>query len=378
MTDGQGSSVTWAWQSEKHNRRRWNQGRANILASYDLYDRILGCVATAAMGDALGAPTEAMSRADIISGYGGYVREFYKPGASSYAEGNEPGEVTDDSTQLYEMARALVETDGDLTVEAAAKALLKWSEYEKFYPRNAGPTTQYVIEELKQGKDPVEVGLAGGTYGRGTSNGAAMRVAPAGLVNPGNLDGAVKTAITMCAPSHANQIAYSGAAAIACGIAEAITEKADVFSVIRACMYGARAAEHYGLEHARIAAGCRVVPRVGQAVRIAIEAETLDQLLAELEGQIGNDGEISSTVPTAIGLFAFAGGDPFDTIVAGANIGNDTDTIACIAGALAGALSGFARVPQDKYEYLKTANAYLDFEGISRQMADIASRRLKV
>ena len=37
---------------------------------YDLHDRILGCLVTAGMGDALGVPSEAYSRAEILQEYG--------------------------------------------------------------------------------------------------------------------------------------------------------------------------------------------------------------------------------------------------------------------------------------------------------------------
>lgn len=37
---------------------------------YSLYDRVLGCLVTAGMGDGIGAPTEAMSRQEILEKYG--------------------------------------------------------------------------------------------------------------------------------------------------------------------------------------------------------------------------------------------------------------------------------------------------------------------
>ena len=38
--------------------------------SYDLYDRVLGCLLAAGMGDGIGAPTEGLSQDEIAAEYG--------------------------------------------------------------------------------------------------------------------------------------------------------------------------------------------------------------------------------------------------------------------------------------------------------------------
>lgn len=342
----------------------------------DLADRILGSLVAAAMGDAMGAPTEALSRVEILERYGGYVRQFVEPAPGSfYAADNAAGEITDDASQMYEMAKALVETNGSLTAEAAAAALVRWAQtYTKYYPRDAGPTTRFVIEELLAGKDPIEVGKTGGVYGRGVSNGAAMRVASAGLIHPGDVEGALKTAIVMTSPSHGTQLAYSGVGAIACGIANALSENASVLTVLQACFYGAREGEKYGEKHGRIAPGASILPLLGRAVKVAVEAESMEDLLIKMEREVGNHGNINISVPCAIGLFAYTDGDPLETIIAGTNVGNDTDSIACIAGSLAGALRGFSSIDKKLYLQFKKANPTFDFEKLGQDLYRIASK----
>src|SRR2546430_14503344 len=83
------------------------------------------------------------------------------------------------------------------------------------------------IEELRKGTDPRVVGRQGRLTSLGTSNGAAMRIAPAGLAHPGDLEGAVRDAVTMCLPTHATPLAISGASAVAAGIAPALTARPD-------------------------------------------------------------------------------------------------------------------------------------------------------
>jgi ADP-ribosylglycohydrolase len=342
-----------------------------------IHDRVLGCLVTAGMGDGVGAPSEAMSRAEIYEKYGGPITKFLDPGDNKYALGNLIGEGTDDASQMFEMAKAVVKTDGNLTVNAAADAIINWSRnYPKYYPRNAGPTTSQVIGDLIAGKDPVEVGKVGKTYYRGTSNGAAMRVAAAGLCSPNNLDKAINTAIIMSKPSHGTQHAFAGSSAIACGIAKAMVDGSDINSVLKACLYGAAEGERIGLKEARIACGSNLIPKLLKAIEISFSTNNMDEALKQLEYEIGNDGSIQVSVSIAIGIFAAAEGDPIKTILGGANIGGDTDTIACVAGMLAGAYSGFSKIPNEWYEIFKLANPLLDFEGISIELAKIAEREL--
>ncbi len=68
------------------------------------------------------------------------------------------------------------------------------------------------------------------------------------------------------------------------------------------------------------------------------------------------------SVPAAVGIFVAAGGDPLETVVGGTNIGNDTDTIAAMAGSLAGALHGIEAVPADLFATVKAVNSE-DIEG---------------
>lgn len=344
---------------------------------YDLYDRVLGSMVAAGMGDALGVPGEAYGRDEILQEYGGPIDHFMGPGNNIYGEGNLPAEVTDDSSQMYEMAKAIIVTGGELTVQAAADALVNWTkQYPKYYPRNAGPTMSNWVKEYLAGGDPLELAKKGKAYGRGVSNGCAMRVAPAALCNPGDWDGAIHTAVTMTSVSHGTQHAYAGACAIACAISEAMTETPQISSVVKAAVYGAREGEKIGLKEARRAYGPGVLPRLMTAIDCAYRASDADEASMLLEEMVGCNGDIQPTVGIAIGLFIANDGDPIKTISAAANIGGDTDTFACIAGMIAGAYKGFKSIPKDWYEEFKKANPLLDFEWAAGELTKIAKVRM--
>ena len=343
---------------------------------YSLYDRVLGCLATAGMGDGIGAPTEVMSRQEILEKYG-RITGFVDGSTNLVAWGNRTAEITDDTSQMYEMVKAVIRCGGELTAQEAGQALVRWSEnYPRYFPRNAGPTTRNVIERLKAGEDPCAVGRTGGRYELGTSNGAIMRIAGAGLCSPGDLEGAIKTAVAMTECSHATQIAFSAACAIACGIAQAMTSRCDVHSVVKACVYGAKRGEEIGLQKARIAAGARVLPKILRAVELAYLADGPEEAEVLLNDELGTDSSaIAQTCALAIGLFVAADGDSAGSILGGANIGGDTDTIACISGMLAGARNGYSALPEAWRALFRQANPDLDLCGAAGEMVRLIEKK---
>ncbi len=149
-----------------------------------LHDRVLGCLATACIGDALGAPAEQRSPSEIHELWGGPVRDFQAPPEDSpYAEGRHAGQITDDASQLLGLVDTYLTEPGPLTAAGVGRMLLRWSETE-YYPRFAGPSASRAVEALRAGADAKTLGAQGRLCTDGTSNGVAMRVAPAGLRHP--------------------------------------------------------------------------------------------------------------------------------------------------------------------------------------------------
>jgi len=344
-----------------------------------LYDRILGSLVTAGLGDAMGAATEQWRTGEIIQAHGGLLRTLVKPPVDTFSAGNKAGQVTDDTSQAYYLARALIEHDGAMTPDIWKQTLIRWAE-ESPHRTAMGPTTRLMVETWQKGGDTSHMATVGQSTRKlnsfGTTNGAAMRIAPVGLVHPGDVEGACHTALTTCLPTHDTQIAVAGACAIASGVADALWPKADVFSVARACLEGARRGEELGKEHARWVPGPSISLRIELAIELALKARTMEEALTLLEGYIGNGVAMADSAPTAVGLFVFAGGDPLESIVGGANIGSDTDTIAAMSGALAGALRGFQVVPPDLWATLREANPEFDLVSLAQGLTAIAWKRV--
>jgi len=73
-------------------------------------------------------------------------------------------------------------------------------------------------------------------------------------------------------------------------------------------------------------------------------------------------------VPTAVGLAVAADGDPFAAILAAVNGGNDSDTIAMIAGAIAAAWAGPSWIPRDLLAEVEGINR-IDLFATARALA---------
>lgn len=341
---------------------------------YSLYHRILGSLAGTAIGDAMGAATELLTEEEIVKRFGAPVESFKKPPlANPYAGGREAGQITDDASLTFYLAETYINAKGKLSPQLVADTILRWSENGEYFPRFAGPTTKTAVERLRAGEDPVVVGRHEEISPGGVTNGGAMKVSPAGLVNPGNLKQATEDAVVICRPTHGTQIAMSGAAAVACAVAEAVTERATVMSVIKAAQQGAIDGEQSGRKVGRIAAGPSVVKRIELAIHIALTTADADTACRRIGQYVGSGLHTAEAVPAAIGIFLAMGGEPLATIKWAVNVGDDTDTVACIAGAIAGAFAGFDRIPKDLYEQVTKINN-LRLEELATGLTELAQR----
>lgn len=333
-----------------------------------LRNHIFGGLMGAALGDAMGSATEQHQIDEIIATYGGLLRELVPPPIDTFSHNEFAGLVTDDSSQMFALTEALIATDGELDDKTWLQAMLHWSQTSPLR-HHMGPTTRPLLEAMAAGESIEHIGTVGASTRKladmGATNGAAMRVAPAGLIHPGDVEGAVQTAWISARLTHDTQIAASGAGAISGGVAAALLPGADVFSVVRATLDGARRGDQLGRAEGRTIPGPSVPRRIEMAVNEALRATSFESALRNIEATVGNSVLMVQSVPAAIGIFVAAGGDPLLCAMGGANIGNDTDTIAAMAAAMAGALRGYDALPQAMIATIHAANS----EDIS-QLAD--------
>ncbi|NLB72801.1 MAG: ADP-ribosylglycohydrolase family protein [Firmicutes bacterium] len=324
--------------------------------------RIAGALAGVAIGDAMGMPSEFMTREEIRHAYG-RIEGFCTPRPGHIHAKMTAGRITDDTEQTLAIIEAL-DAHGRITPEVAGRAYLKWAEQTNAYESSVlGPSSRKALERLKAGEDPGDTGSGGSTVG------AAMRVAPIGIANAPDLEKAAEEGYLSCLPTHGVNIAIAGACAVCCGVAAALTAQ-SLDEVEDATLYGARYGERLGIQWA----GTLVSVRIELALAIVGESKDPEEAEDRLYTTCGVGMDPTELVPTAIGLLALHKGDPGKAVPAAANLGGDTDTLASIVGALAGAYSGIRAFPKGWVDTVQEVNN-LDFEKLTAILVAVRERR---
>jgi len=322
-------------------------------------DKTLGCLAGLALGDALGMATEFLTPEQIKKEFSWLDRLRPAPAWHPHAP-MQAGEVTDDTRQMLAVAHAY-DTQGVLTADAVAQQLLGWeASNDNSVQLCMGPSTHQALEKLRHGIPPTETGRAGKT------NGAAMRTAVVGLMTAGHPDATLDDVVAASLPTHGTGVAIAGAAAVACAVAEATTEKATLTSILEAARWGAQE----GFKRGAWAWSTPLEGRIELAERLVREADDLQDALKDIYRYVGTDMLVAESVAAAFGVFMLAGGNPMKAVVLGANIGGDTDTIAAIAGAVSGAWQGVEAIDAGMLAQVEKVNG-LDLKEEARRLTSI-------
>ena len=305
-------------------------------------DRAKGALYGLGIGDALGMPTQLLSRRQIVERWGPLLTGFdAAPHDHPIAAGMTAGAVTDDTEQAVLLGWLLVEGNGRAEPGAVATALLGWER--EMAARGSldllGPSTKRALDAIANGTPPAEAGKHGDT------NGAAMRITPVGIVAaPGNLPGLVDRVQQVSIATHNTSLALAGAAAVAAAVSAGIDGAA-----IGAATETAIAAAELGAQRGHWTAGADVAARIRWAVDLVSGAEP--QRAAEvIYTLVGTSLATQESVPAAFAVLSAVPDDPWQACLLAASLGGDCDTIAAMAGAIAGACHGLAAFPTHAIE----------------------------
>lgn len=285
--------------------------------------RIVGSLKALAVGDAVGKQTEGLSREAVRRWYPEGLRGFEgHPGGPIPRYVGHPrrewriGETTDDTERTIAVARAILR-EPELSHATVGEELLKCEK--SIHP---GVTSYW---EFHQAGDS-------GRIARGHDGcGAAIRVAPVGAVHrPSELPRIVTAAQQASISTHGGPLAIAAAAAVAAAVSGAV----EGWPPREVAALAARAARE---------AEARWPPSGADGI-----AEALARLYEDLLGRSDlQPDELAEThfpdhprtiVPLAIAL-ATVTASANASILLAANIGGDSDSVASIAGAIAGAIN---------------------------------------
>jgi ADP-ribosylglycohydrolase len=291
-------------------------------------------------------PTQLLSRAQIQERYDGMLTGF-EPGPPDHpiAAGLPAGSVTDDTEQAVLLGRLLVSGGGTLDPGEFAAALVAWERTmaERGSLDLLGPSTKRAISAVLAGDPPEVAGRHGDT------NGAAMRVAPVGIASPAAT--LIDNVVAASRVTHNTSVALAGAAAVAAAVRAGV----DGAGVAVATSCAVRAArEAAGRGH--WVAGADVAARIEWATALA--TGLTESYAAEvIYTLVGTSLATQESVPAAFAVLAAVPGNPWRACLLAASLGGDCDTIAAMAGAIAGACHGMDGFPEE-------AVAVIDGQGL--------------
>lgn len=297
-------------------------------SSRSLEDRFIGCLLGLAVGDALGSQFEGQSP-DVLA------RRYRS--AEDLIENPPQGELwyTDDTQMAIGVTETLI-ASGRIDEERLCARFAANYLPQRGYGRGA----KVVLQAMCDGEDHrywAENLFPGGSFG----NGAAMRVAPVGLMFRDDHDAVWEQARLSSLPTHVHPLGIEGAQVVALAVALASSS----MNLDRGTFFQKLASRCMSLEYSG---------PLGRASRL----DRVQDL-----GLFGNGIEATASAVTAVASFGMTPDSYEETIGNAIMLGGDTDTIAAMAGAISGAYLGAGAIPshlRERLEDRKQGRSYIE------------------
>jgi len=311
--------------------------------SLDFVHRAMGCMLGAAVGDALGAPFE-------FGPPGRYTATFPKPVLGGSGEmigggglGWAPGQFTDDTEMAVVVAESLLAHDG-IDIDDQLARFRAWG-------RAASDVGNLTREVLSSGlpADQAAGAVLNDRRGRHTAgNGSLMRAAPGAIrFALHGTEATMAAGCTLSAVTHADPLAQWAVAA--------------QHELIRTALHG----------HDPLSA----IPAVLLAMPAEVRAVYAPLLAADFTPAAPGPGNGSAMGALAQAVWAVRTHAEFaDAVTSVIDLGDDTDSVAAVTGALAGARAGIGAIPS---RWLTYVHGYLTgLDGTSHRYDSLALQRL--
>jgi ADP-ribosylglycohydrolase len=334
-----------------------------------------------ALGDALGAPVEKLSAAEIRVRYGRVTslstrwHKMELPAAARNGRIRGNGIVTDDTLMTLCLMAIYEGVRRHLDAWDMAKGMVNEIAWKPRYVPELDRETMlverlfYPEKWIYQRHQLSSVDPRQGGIGNMVNCGAAMYIAPVGAANAGDPDAAYAEAIAFAA-GHQQSFGLEAAGVMAACVAAALTPGASIVEVVDSALRLAKdgtrdaieaiadAAARFnqsGAEHARVTSEFHRIIAPFSPMGDDV-AHTPDKAGRPTDAYQPSRRHSIEELPLALGFAIVNGGAFRASIEDGINSGRDTDSIGVMAGAILGALHGESVIRHDERLALDHAN----------------------
>jgi ADP-ribosylglycohydrolase len=294
-------------------------------------DRVRGTLLASACGNSLGGSSIGLTRKEILISTGLAELKDFAPGLSrSQMPGHKAGNLLADSFLALTLAESLIQGNGRLDSEALRKRFGELIEDPEFLASGPGAvclgTIRCMIDATASGLQCFNL----------PDPSTAVRAFPLGcLPGPPKTDDLKTMAALQCAAAYSDKSVEAAAVVIADSInflvqGGKIDTVAEVHSFVDRELQIARSIDDRFAD-----AWDGIAPDLDYSV----VPEDLPYSLINVQASV------TELVPTAAGIFLLFRHDLEKSISTAALSGGDTDTVACLVGALAGACHGAKAIP---------------------------------
>ncbi|TVY07378.1 ADP-ribosylglycohydrolase family protein [Paenibacillus cremeus] len=342
-----------------------------------LKDKFYGCIAGVYVGAAMGAPVKGLSHQEIEAKYGVLDRLLsYERNNSGWVR--EKG-TTEDGVERHKlMATAIIEKQDRVNAEDIRAIWVRDIRAEAA-GTIAEPFETTLLGVAKSGIPARDLGKYCDYAGLSTASGSCQ---PIGLINAGDVRNAVADAFEIgqlyqASKSYAVRWAGVSAAAIASATKPGATVDSVIGDIFRYCDYSDLAAKIDGTKYGYLRDN--VIQELDSGLKRTVHCQDFRELREAFDkiyygcGVPYCNSFANEALTKALCILRLVKGNVHDAILAGVNMGRDTDSVASIAGGLAGALSGSATLPEELIQQVDQAtalNPYTNQQLTIRQQAD--------
>ncbi|MHB1036286.1 MAG: ADP-ribosylglycohydrolase family protein [Pirellulales bacterium] len=326
-------------------------------AAANLREKIFGCIAGCHIGSAMAAPVEGWSWQRIEENHGLLDRLL---AYQHYGNGwnREPGTTEDGVERQKLMITAILEKQDRVNAE----------DIRKIWVRDINPKAPGNVSEPFEGallaiaKTPLPAADIGKYCDYAGLISLARSCHPIGLINAGDVDGAVNDVREVGQLYQtANSRGIRWAEVTMIGIAAGTKPNATVDSVLGAIFDRADKS---------------ALPEIERGLKLTADCRDVRQMRQKFDAVYSGQGVpyafsyANEVVTKAVCVFKMVGGNTWEAMKAGVNMGRDTDCLTSVAAGISGALSGGGSIPEALVRQVDHATSLNKFTNSKRTLRE--------